>query len=206
MVLPFQASGDATPGMQLSLRTKQTKSLKRGRKSKKGQNQKAETKKGRNRKRNVLAKSKQDKAKSTSKEKSKPERKRKTNPKLDNKEKKNKTNAKNNGSDAAAVKQERVGKGKSWRYEILPDQVYGCSNCRFIFGGCQGCWKENFKGKTAAMLREELEAKDAGTEKEKAKTEQEGGEKKRRRTKGSWENLGLVSRHLDWGVARVVLL
>lgn len=176
MVLPFQATGDATPGMQLSLRTKQTKSLKRGRKSKKGQ--KAEKKTGRNRKRNVLAKEKQGKQGSTSKEK--PEKKTKKGTKKDNKEKTDKANGKNNGSDAAAaVKQERVGQGKSWRYEILPDQVYGCSNCRFIFGGCQGCWKENFKGKTAAKLREELEAKDAGTEKAKAKKKEKGGTQKR---------------------------
>lgn len=51
--------------------------------------------------------------------------------------------------------QERVGEGRSWRYSILPDQVFGCRSCRFIFGGCGTCKKDGFRGRTAAMVREQ---------------------------------------------------
>ena len=56
------------------------------------------------------------------------------------------------------VHQERVGTGKGWRYNVLRDQKYGCTNCRFIYGGCQNCRKATFRGKSAAQIREEERA------------------------------------------------
>lgn len=60
------------------------------------------------------------------------------------------------------VYQDRVdlGNGK-WRYQVLEDQFWGCSNCRFIYGGCKNCWKPKFKGRTAADVREDESNKSA---------------------------------------------
>ena len=50
--------------------------------------------------------------------------------------------------------QRRVWLGpKKWVFEILEDQVYGCSNCRFIFGGCKPCFKDSFRGLRAEDLK-----------------------------------------------------
>ena len=61
--------------------------------------------------------------------------------------------------DAAAKKahpkQRRVKLGRGWIFEILPDQELGCSNCRYIYNGCTACIRENFRGKTAAQMRED---------------------------------------------------
>lgn len=46
------------------------------------------------------------------------------------------------------VYQERVKVGKTWRYQILPEQQFGCANCRFIYGGCRTCQNPKFRGKT----------------------------------------------------------
>ena len=55
------------------------------------------------------------------------------------------------------VSQGRVELGKgAWRYEVLDDQIYGCSNCRFIYGGCKVCKRPQFRGRSAARVREEL--------------------------------------------------
>ena len=37
----------------------------------------------------------------------------------------------------AKVYQNRLQDGKRWVYEILPNQVYGCKTCRFIFGAAR---------------------------------------------------------------------
>ena len=36
--------------------------------------------------------------------------------------------------------------GRRWMYEVMPEQVHGCSSCRFIFFGCAACVKDTFKG------------------------------------------------------------
>ena len=33
-----------------------------------------------------------------------------------------------------------------WIYEVLPDQFYGCKNCRFLYHGCKSCTKAKFRG------------------------------------------------------------
>ena len=60
------------------------------------------------------------------------------------------------------VHQGRVKVGKSWRYEVLEGQTFGCSNCRFIWGGCTACRKATFRGKTARQVFEEQQAQNAG--------------------------------------------
>ena len=60
-----------------------------------------------------------------------------------------------NQPDIEKIHQNRIGTGKNWRYEVLPDQIYGCTNCRFIYGGCKACKKDTFRGKTANDIREE---------------------------------------------------
>ena len=89
--------------------------------------------------------------------------------------------------------QERVGEGRSWRYSILPDQVFGCRSCRFIFGGCGTCKKDGFRGRTAAMVREQEKIGEGdgnggvGEEKQenqpKVRKVRKGGTKKRKVTK-----------------------
>ena len=54
-------------------------------------------------------------------------------------------------------KQRRVWIGRRWLFEILPDQVRGCSSCRYIYNGCTACVRANFKGKTATEMREDDE-------------------------------------------------
>ena len=65
-----------------------------------------------------------------------------------------KRKAKEDGITTYHSYQERVdlGNGK-WRYQVLEDQYWGCSNCRFIYGGCKLCWNPKFKGRTAADVR-----------------------------------------------------
>ena len=60
------------------------------------------------------------------------------------------------------VYQERVKVGKSWRYEVLEGQTLGCSNCRFIWGGCTACRKASFRGKTACQVFAEQQAQNEG--------------------------------------------
>lgn len=56
---------------------------------------------------------------------------------------------------AGKVYQDRIQDGKRWRYKVLEGQVHGCSNCRFIYGGCAVCKKTTFRGKTAQQVWEE---------------------------------------------------
>ena len=60
------------------------------------------------------------------------------------------------------VRQGRINTGKGWVYEVLPNQVYGCRNCRYIFNGCRSCQKEGFRGKTAADMRQEQQFEQNG--------------------------------------------
>ena len=77
-------------------------------------------------------------------------------------------------------KQERFGSGKNWVYLILEDQYYGCTNCRFIFGGCAACQRDSFRGRRAEEVRAEQQA--ALTS---AASAGEGGNRKNKRARGS---------------------
>ena len=61
------------------------------------------------------------------------------------------------GGDWDHPKQRYVWIGKRWLFEILSQQKYGCSSCRFIFFGCTTCRKEDFRGKTAQQMAENEE-------------------------------------------------
>ena len=53
------------------------------------------------------------------------------------------------------VKQDRVGAGKNWRYKVMEGQRFGCTNCRFIYNGCKNCQKKAFRGRSAQQVWEE---------------------------------------------------
>ena len=178
-----------TPQMQCQMRTEQTKGLKRGRKPKGKKTGKAEkAPKRKVLKRSIKAKNKKGaKSKSKSKPKSpgnkgggepsvlaeptgKKPRKSKTKQQAvepsgtDRKPRKS-----NSDKEADPAKkhgkhmQERVtGANGKWVYEVLPDQTLGCSNCRFIFGGCKLCQKPGFRGKSAQTMRLEQQAAKEG--------------------------------------------
>ena len=149
--------------MQNEMRSQQGKTLKRGRKSKKSGDSKTNLKKKKS-KRNILkaATGNAGKAKAPKKHTlddgcasgSDGRKKRKSAPKpvqpiLE--------------KDHHA--QGRIGDGKKWQYEILPNQVFGCRSCRFIYGGCQTCQKPTFRGLCAAQARlQQQELKDAEQE------------------------------------------
>ena len=144
----------ATPSMQNAMRTTQTKSLKRGRKPKKGKTSKAKAskvaKKVRKGKRSILKSAKgKGKGKKTPKTESVPVETAVT-------RKRGKTSP--SGSAEPKVSQNRFGEGKTWVYEVLENQVYGCRSCRFIFGGCHHCRKPEFRGKSASQVRKEQQA------------------------------------------------
>ena len=166
-----------TPVMQSTLRTNQRKTITKGRKPKKGKGS-TKTKKGRKTAKSapsamgtspskarkiILGKNKLKRKKEAEAAVSEaPKKSPKTTSKLQEPKAKTravavaKTSQKKKG---AGVYQDRVdlGDGK-WRYAVLENQVYGCANCRFIFGGCKICWKENFRGRSAAQVRSEMEA------------------------------------------------
>lgn len=82
------------------------------------------------------------------------------------------------------VHQERVGHGRSWRYEILVGQQFGCTNCRYIYHGCKSCRKSTFRGKTAAQLRAEVEGAVAPVSNDAPEVvEASSSSKKRKRSK-----------------------
>ena len=70
--------------------------------------------------------------------------------------------------------QERAGTGKGWVYRVLPNQTFGCRSCRFIFNGCHHCQKENFRGFSAASMREQQAADDKAAAHERVEEEAEG--------------------------------
>ena len=87
--------------------------------------------------------------------------------------------------EVTKVHQDRVNKGKTWRYAVLDGQVYGCSNCRFIYNGCSLCRKKTFRGKSAKQVWDEEDGPmvpSAGSEAggkvaKKAKKSKKGGKK-----------------------------
>ena len=157
-----------TPTMQHAKRSSKRATMKKGRKAKKGgkakkckakkdsKAKKGNAKTGKNKNGKCAKKSKNtdtmiDKpakgrrrsSKSGESKETKLKRKNKTERKP--KDAKNPTNKKtpaqtDEPSGHSKVFQDRVdlGKGK-WRYEVLENQVFGCSNCRFIFNGCKMC-------------------------------------------------------------------
>ena len=174
-----------TPAMQSEKRSSKRKTVKRGRKPKKGgkaAKPKAKAGKGRlgrkSSKRDVLKAAKSKKSKETSKvetlevdeeanstpkgakkRKSKAASSHEVAPKAKAKAKastrKGRSKAKGevtSEGDEPKVHQERVGSGKRWRYQIVEGQYWGCSNCRYIFGGCAACKKPTFRGKRAQEL------------------------------------------------------
>ena len=168
-----------TPGMQNDMRTSKRSTMKKGRKAKvtgkKGKGTKSKITRKNSSKLDILSsksskKAKKNKAISEEADHSAQEQAQgSTRPKPVAKAKaKAKATAKvsrakvprtsdqgSNEPDIAKVNQTRVGDGKNWRYEVLPDQIYGCTNCRFIYGGCRNCKKDTFRGKTAHDIREE---------------------------------------------------
>ena len=171
-----------TPTMQHAKRSSKRATMKKGRKAKKGgkakkckakkdgKAKKGNAKTGKNKNGKCAKKSKNtdtmiDKpakgrrrsSKSGESKETKLKRKNKTERKP--KDAKNPTNKKtpaqtDEPSGHSKVFQDRVdlGKGK-WRYEVLENQVFGCSNCRFIFNGCKMCRNPNFRGRSAGDVR-----------------------------------------------------
>ena len=80
---------------------------------------------------------------------------------------KGKTEANTGEIKAKKVFQNRIGEGKNWHYEVVEGQVFGCSNCRFIYNGCRSCKKPGFKGRTAKDVLAEAEHREASGSKEK---------------------------------------
>lgn len=143
--------------MQSSLRTSRKKDLKKGRKKKTGSGGKG-SKKGSNsktkgnKKRSILKRSKSSSTLDLGKgEKVKPKKvKTATLPVEAEPKKPRKGKVPAMSKDHA---QNRVVWGNSWMYEVLPNQIYGCSNCRCIWGGCKSCKKPGFRGKNAEYFR-----------------------------------------------------
>ena len=166
-----------SPTMQSDMRAVQRKGLKRGRKAKgKGKQAKGEKSKKAVKKTTLKRKkSKRDVLKKASPKKvAQPKAEKPTAGSQSDNGKKRKRGRANGEEQAPAESakpfQSRIGEGKGWRYEVLPDQVFGCTNCRFIYGGCKSCTKEKFRGKTAAMLRQEMqEATESGASSKQVK-------------------------------------
>ncbi|CAE7818453.1 ABCF4, partial [Symbiodinium microadriaticum] len=55
--------------------------------------------------------------------------------------------------DGDAPKQDRIYKGRQWRYVVAENQVLGCISCRFLFRGCRACRSESFRGRNAEEER-----------------------------------------------------
>ena len=164
---------EVTPQQQAALRTSRKKTLKKGRKKTKGKGAKGgkgpkggkvpkgsggETSKGgsprkpSHRRQILRSKSSNDpEGKGGSKTK-----KAQVQPKAKARSKKAPQKSKDleaAGKTHRAQKRLDTGDGR-WMYEVLPDQIYGCSNCRCIFGGCKVCKREGFRGKSAAFFRQ----------------------------------------------------
>ena len=180
--------------MQNAMRTEKRKGLKRGRK--KGSGKKGKKTAGKKdarkakitysrkgSKRNVLKKSLKHSTSSDGTPKPKRSRKSKNaeietasapDPDLaepassGTKKERQKTEAKTGEIKAKKVFQNRIGEGKNWHYEVVEGQVFGCSNCRFIYNGCRGCKKPGFRGRTAKdVLAEAKHGEASGSKEEK---------------------------------------
>ena len=184
-------SDGVTPNLQHSMRSSQTKTLKRGRKAKKGKATKGKKspKGSKKAKKSLRKKPSTDSMVSGNTGKSKLAKLRKMKsptktlsedpsphdkPKAMKKKGRNaapQESGKEDTTQPAAkeelashswepsawtdVHQRRVKHGRSWRYEVLEGQTAGCSNCRFIWGGCGNCRKSSFRGKSAQQLFKE---------------------------------------------------
>ena len=165
-----------TPQMQASMRTTQTKALKRGRKAK-GKKVKGKKGKGGNgvlqrkaSKLNILkstqkgtGKGKQNKGKSQeldapSKADHKKVPKAKSASVTKGKGVPKSKSASPKGNPVSTQYQGRVWMGSRWVYQVLADQTLGCANCRFIYNGCAHCRKPSFRGKSAETMRNEQES------------------------------------------------
>ena len=194
--------------MQNAMRTEKRKTLKRGRKKGSGKKDKKgagkkdkKDKKGKGTysrkgsKRSVLKASL--KRSTSSDDTSKPKRSKKSKnaeietpiapdpahlePASSGTKRKGKAEAKTGEIKAKKVYQNRIGEGKNWQYEVVEGQVFGCSNCRFIYNGCRGCKKPGFKGRTAKDVL--AEAKHENEEASGSKEEKGGVAKKTEKVK-----------------------
>jgi len=187
-----------TPSLQGAMRTQQGKSLKRGRKPKnkgKGKGKTGKTGKGhtspKNRiqrkksKRSVLKAAKKDGKRSPTKgvqtthdDSVPPKKKRrsKTSPS------ETKTDS---GLEAGKMAQGRFTVGKGWVYEIIEGQYYGCRSCRFIYGGCGHCQKENFRGVRAEEARKKQQEYPREQYQASTTSSQQGQVKKTKKVKKS---------------------
>ena len=159
--IPWQvqaaASVSVTPSMQNEMRSKQGKNLKRGRKPKnpkqcaKGSKDSKTTLKKRKSKRNIQ---KETKTKGKGGKAKAPKKDSPTDDGASGSDgKKRKATKPVKSTPETKHTQSRIGDGKQWQYEILPNQVFGCRNCRFIYGGCRTCQKPTFRGLCAAQAR-----------------------------------------------------
>ena len=153
-----------TPAMQLELRAGQRKNMKRGRKPGKGKGKGGKGKKGKEPKNGKKAPTKTMKRKASKRNILKRNARKAKPVEMEPEEaaqtSSNKRKRVSKQEPEPQIHQERVQiSSKVWRYEVLPQQVFGCGNCRFIFGGCKVCKNPSFRGKTAAKLRTELEGK-----------------------------------------------
>lgn len=161
--------------MQMDLRATQRKNMKRGRKPGKGKGKGGKGKKGKEPSNGKTSKNKTIKRKGSKRSilkrkasKTKPVEEE-TKHEEAKEESSNKRRRASKQDPEAHIHQERVQiSSKVWRYEVLPEQIFGCGNCRFIFGGCKVCKNPSFRGKTAAKLRTEPEGKTGIPEKDAA--------------------------------------
>ena len=165
-----------TPAMQSEMRSSQRKTMKRGRKAKgkKGTLQRKGSKRkllktakskpgskptaggGKPKKRAATDQASQSKRACLDKGATKPIAKAKAQTSKTRKTRKASESAEAAGDlppKAAKVHQERVGEGRHWRYWVGEGQVYGCKNCRWIWGGCRSCRSPNFRGMNAEQMR-----------------------------------------------------
>lgn len=83
--------------------------------------------------------------------------------------------------------QRHLPNGKTWAYEVLPNQKLGCCACRFIFNGCVTCRKPGFKGKSPSTMRAEQQAQLAS-----------GGSTEDAYGDGSWEGWSWDDEKGEW--------
>ena len=220
-----------TPQMQAAFRTSRKKTLKKGRKSKKGsankqkgRGKKACTTKNKSvKKRNILKRARPLQSSEESGEegtdgKKKP-RKSNVGTRKASKVKKHsvketsKIRGKPSKDDHDSKErhfQNRIVFGNSWMYEVLPNQIHGCSNCRCIFNGCKSCKKPGFRGKNAEHFRkvqQDMQTPEVylPSESSHAKKPPKGKGKVKKgkgtKQKGTkWILVGWASRNLAWAL------
>ena len=171
---------EVTPVQQSEMRGKQRKTLKRGRKP--GQGKKGQRGETKSQKRAILKRkntlkrkkvAKEGDAKPSSSSKSKKEKPARSTSKSEARASKKRSAEVEPGQKGVPKKvhQGRVELGgKKWRYEVLEGQIFGCSNCRWIYNGCRSCQKPSFRGRSAADIRlAEMAEKEGNNSSEKGK-------------------------------------